>query len=546
MTMKHGDSMTREELQGEIEQLRYRLDEAEQTLEAIRSGDVDALVVAGPHGDQIFSLTGSERVYRRIVETMNEGALTVGLDGTILFCNQRFCDLIRYDMGEIIGRNFAHFSPRAQLPQLKVFLDEAQAGPMQRYFLLRVADGANVSVNIAASILVSDTENSLCLVVSDLTALEVQASSINDLLKQKNVMEMQQTELQSVNEELRESEEALKESEEQLRSLADSIPNLAWWANGDGYITWYNQRWYEYTGTTPELMEGWGWQSVHDPIELPKVMERWQASITTGEPFEMTFPLRGADGVFRPFLTRVIPRKDDAGRVLRWFGTNTDVSMLIQAEAQIKASLAEKEVMLKEIHHRVKNNLQVISSLVSLQADTLADERIREEFNDVRDRVRSMALVHEKLYQTGDLAHVNFADYTASLLQYLWRSHGALAGKVRLELAVAPVALPIEAAVPCGLILNELAGNALKHAFPDNSSGEVTVCLELDPATETVSLWVRDNGVGLPVGLDWRQSRSLGLRLIQMLAGQLRGTVETGPGPGAEFRITFPLKGFQS
>jgi two-component sensor histidine kinase len=199
--------------------------------------------------------------------------------------------------------------------------------------------------------------------------------------------------------------------------------------------------------------------------------------------------------------------------------------------------------MLREIHHRVKNNLQVISSLVSLQAESQDDEKMRQVFGDVRDRVRSMALVHEKLYQTGDLAHLNFADYADSLLKYLWRSHGALAEKVQLNLVIAPVKLSIETAVPCGLILNELAGNALKHGFPGRRCGEVTVVLEHDPDTDTVCLRVSDNGVGLPVGLDWRQTRSLGLRLVQMLAGQLRGTVETGSGPGAEFRVSFPLSG---
>ncbi len=136
----------------------------------------------------------------------------------------------------------------------------------------------------------------------------------------------------------KQAEEALRKSEEQFRTLANSIPNLAWWANADGYITWYNRRWYEYTGTTPEQMEGWGWQSVHDPEALPKVLERWQASIATGEPFEMEFPLRGADGIFRAFLTRVLPLKDSAGNVLRWFGTNTDISALKQAEEALRES----------------------------------------------------------------------------------------------------------------------------------------------------------------------------------------------------------------
>ena len=230
------------------------------------------------------------------------------------------------------------------------------------------------------------------------------------------------------------------------------------------------------------------------------------------------------------------------------FAYGRDITERKRAEELLTASLAEKEVMLKEIHHRVKNNLQVISSLVSMQADNLTDERTREEFDDVCDRVRSMALIHEKLYQTDNLAQLNFADYSTSLLHSLWSSHDVLAEKVTLNLALAPVALSIETAVPCGLILNELASNALKHAFPNNSDGEVTVGLEHDAATDIACLWVRDNGVGLSPVLDWRQSSSLGLRLVQILTGQLRGTVETaiGTGTGTEFRVTFPLKGSQS
>jgi PAS domain S-box-containing protein len=132
------------------------------------------------------------------------------------------------------------------------------------------------------------------------------------------------------------AEEAVKKSEEQFRTLANAIPQLSWMAEADGAITWYNDRWYDYTGTQPEQMEGWGWQTVHDPNALPAVMERWQASIATGSPFEMVFPLRGADGVFRPFLTRVMPLKDADGKVMRWFGTNTDISEQKQIEAELR------------------------------------------------------------------------------------------------------------------------------------------------------------------------------------------------------------------
>ena len=132
------------------------------------------------------------------------------------------------------------------------------------------------------------------------------------------------------------AEEALQRSEAQFRNLANAIPQLSWMANADGWIFWYNERWYEYTGTTPEQMEGWGWQSVHDPEVLPQVLERWKASIAAWTPFDMVSPLRGADGVFRPFLTRVVPVKDAEGKVVRWFGTNTDISEQKRAEDQLK------------------------------------------------------------------------------------------------------------------------------------------------------------------------------------------------------------------
>ena len=127
-------------------------------------------------------------------------------------------------------------------------------------------------------------------------------------------------------------QEELRQSETRFRTMADAIPQLAWIAQADGYITWYNRRWFEYTGTTPEQMEGWGWQSVHDPQVLPKVLEQWTASIANGEPFDMVFPLRGADGRFRPFLTRGMPLKDTQGRVVQWFGTNTDIDEMKRAE----------------------------------------------------------------------------------------------------------------------------------------------------------------------------------------------------------------------
>lgn len=348
--------------------------------------------------------------------------------------------------------------------------------------------------------------------------------------------------------ERKQAEESVLRSEEQLRR-AQEIAHLGSWNLDliENRLTWSDEV-YRIFGLQPQEFSA-TYETFLDrvhPDDRAKVDEAYSGSLRENlDIYEIEHRIvRKDDGKIRIVHERCQHFRDATSKIVRSGGMVHDITARKQADEQIKTSLAEKEVMLREIHHRVKNNLQVISSLISLQSDNLTDGRIRDELNDVRDRVHSMAMVHEKLYQTNDLAHLNFAEYAASLLHSLWRSHGTLAEKARLTLALEPVALSIEAAVPCGLLLNELAGNALKHAFPNNRSGEVTVGLEHDPATDAVCLRVYDNGIGFPAGLDWRQSSSLGLRLVQILAGQLRGTVETETNTGTEFRVTFPLKGF--
>ena len=155
----------------------------------------------------------------------------------------------------------------------------------------------------------------------------------------------------------RRAQEMARQSERRLAALADSMPQLAWVARGDGDIHWYNRRWYEYTGTTPEQMVGWGWQRVHHPAALPQVLSRWKESIATGNPFEMEFPLRGADGEFRRFLTRVVPLKDGGDKVIQWFGTNTDVTELVEAQEALRAADRRKDEFLGILSHELRNPL---------------------------------------------------------------------------------------------------------------------------------------------------------------------------------------------
>ena len=580
--------------------------------------------------------------------------------------------------------------------------------------------------------------------------------------------------------------------EEQFRTMANAMPHLAWMANSDGFIFWYNQGWYDYTGTTPQQMEGWGWQSVHDPAKLPSVMERWNASIATGEPFEMIFSLRGARGEFRFFLTRVSPMKDTSGKVVRWFGTNTDVEeqkraeetnraqaalldsahdaisvrnaddqivfwndgavktygwrreevigrvthdllqtvfpeplpeikakvavhgawdgelthicksgakivvdsrwvahrdmngnltgtleinrditerkmaeselqkskerlelaveiaemgeweldlrtsiasrslrhdqifgyqsllpewtyeMFLnhvlsehraevdlkfkaalksgtwdfetrirradgevrwiwargrcwldeegqpsrmfgnvlditarkQGEQKLRASLEEKTALLQEVHHRVKNNLQIVSSLLNLQARKVKNQAALETLHDTQGRIRSMALLHETLYRDGNAARVNCAVYFGHLCAHLCRAFGHMAERVRVRTDVAPVELEVDLAIPCGLIVNELVSNSFKHAFPHGRRGEIMVRLHTQ-ADGWTFLSVADDGIGFSSDLVYQQTGTLGMQLVTGLAKQVDAAIEVKSDHGTMIQISFlhPDKG---
>lgn len=575
---------TYEEAIAEIEELRVRLEEAAEVISAIRSGEVDAVVVKGPEGPQVYTLTGAEHTYRILVEAMNEGALVLSPEGLVVYCNRTFAAMLGILIDEVIGHSIYEFVADADVKSLTQLLEQAPRSAGKKEINLKHTDSGSAPAFISVGNLQTEEGPSIAAVVTDLTEhkrIDAELAQYREHLEE--LIKVRTSELAAVNEELGESEkqfralaesvpeiivwattpdgkntyfsqqwmdytgltleesygdgwiipvhpddrqraweawqnavnndagyslefrlrgadgdyrwwlirgtplrdesgkiikwfgtcvdiqdmkqieealreqtalldlahdaiivlstgnkitfwsngaeetygwtreeaincvapelletrfpkplaeinadlaktgkwegelthtrkdgreivvasrwavqldesgrqtgvleinrditerkkaeEVLRESEERFRTMADAISQLAWMANPDGYIFWYNQRWYEYTGTTPEQMEGWGWQSVHDPEMLPSVLERWKTSIATGERFDMEFPLMGADGKFRAFLTRSVPIKDSKGHVWRWFGTNTDVSEAREAEQQLAQAREEE------------------------------------------------------------------------------------------------------------------------------------------------------------------------------------------------------------
>ena len=247
------------------------------------------------------------------------------------------------------------------------------------------------------------------------------------------------------------------------------------------------------------------------------------------------------DKIYVYFKLGIMPGYEDTwSRVLV---STVDMSERVKAEQALMRSLAEKEILLQEVHHRVKNNLQVISSLINLQlSENDTSSVMNRSLIDMETRVRSMSLVHEILYQSEDLASVDFASYVSSLCNHLLESYAVDQNRVKIIVSVKDILLPLEKAVPCGLLINELIVNALKHAFPDGRSGTIKIAMT-NTGSNTVSLIVSDDGIGAnQIELEEGKNRSIGVRLVKSLAEQLGGQSQTeSTNSGVTTRVVFSI-----
>jgi PAS domain S-box-containing protein len=217
-----------------------------------------------------------------------------------------------------------------------------------------------------------------------------------------------------------------------------------------------------------------------------------------------------------------------------------DITNRTKAEAQVQASLREKEVLLQEIHHRVKNNFQVIISLLKLQNRNIDDENIKALLSDSENRIRSMSLVHEILYRTKDMAHIDFGHYVKQLTQYMFRTYKIISAKIIIKTEIKDIYLNTDTAIVLGLVINEIVSNAMKYAFPGDMRGEISISIKADDPKNEYELTIKDNGVGLPEGLDIWNTDTLGLRMVtNMVEKQLSGTIEIKRDRGTEYQIRF-------
>jgi len=350
------------------------------------------------------------------------------------------------------------------------------------------------------------------------------------------------------------ADSVLHAGKEQFCRLLEKLPAGAYTCDPEGLITYFNPHAAQLWGRAPKLK---------DPVD--RFCGSFKLFATDGSPIahdhcwmalalKMDTEYNGheivierPDGQRLTVLAYANPIHDEAGTLLGAVNVLVDISdrkraeiALRESEARVKVALHEKEVLLKEIHHRVKNNLQIVCSLLSLQRDAIQDPQLRELFHESERRIRTMALIHETLYQAPDVARFHLAHYLRTLGAELFRAYGVEPQRIALTSCIEDVVLSLDTATPCGLILNELLSNALKHAFPNGQRGDIRIELQAEH-DQKVILRVVDTGVGFPAELDFRQTDSLGLQLVCALTAQLQGTITLERHSGTAFTVTFPL-----
>ena len=338
-----------------------------------------------------------------------------------------------------------------------------------------------------------------------------------------------------------------KGADERLRQLSRSVeqaPVSIVITDLQGNILYANPSFTRNTGYTLEEAKGQNPRILKSGLTPPDTYTELWNTVSQGGVWQGELHNRRKDGDLFIEHAVIAPVLDAGGKISHYVAVKEDITQRKQADMALQASLREKVALLNEVHHRVKNNLQVITSLLRLEVARSAQPDTHTVLKEMQGRIYAMALLHESLYRSGTFASVELGAYLKQLATQAFRTQSGLGGDVRLVLEMAAINVGMDQAAPCGLLVNELLSNCLKHGFPERRSGEVVVSLQPTARDGWWKLAVRDTGVGLPPDFEARRAQSLGLQLVSDLARQLGGQLNVGAGPGADFSVVFPLQVF--
>lgn len=496
------------------------------------------------------ALEKSEKKYRTIFEFSPETIVLLDKDGKLADINERLSDRIGYKRENIIGKHFLEipFLPRESKAKAKEMFSRRMLGnDIPPYEIDLITGTGERIIGRIISTPVKDADGQIIntlIIVSDITG---QKKAEEELKRHRDHLEesvkKRTAELTKVNEgleaeitERKKTEKALGQSEERWHSLVKNAPDIITMADKKGTILFINRT---VSGIPVEQITGKNIYDFVTPEDRGRLKNCIARVMQTGEAEKLELTAVSSPGITSWYEDHIGPVMQD-GRIVAVIIVTSDISERKKAEERIRASLEEKEILLREIHHRVKNNLQTISSLLRLQAGYIEDKKALEVLKNSGERIHSMALVHEELYRSRDLSKISFAGYLHNLVAHLFDSHYLKPGQVRKEIQIENVVLDIETSIPLGLIISELISNSLKHAFPDFREGKIRVeMVKCENEEYDYTLMVRDNGAGFPPDVDYRESRTLGMVLVLTLVKQLHGTIDLDREKGTTFTIQF-------
>jgi PAS domain S-box-containing protein len=503
------------------------------------------------------ALSQSRQIFADIISFLPDPTFVINDTGNVLAWNRALEQLSGVLAADIIGKGDYEYSLWQYGKRRPILIDLVQA-PEKDYARINYRDiiqqdhtviaetdlilpGKKIILSLVASPLLDEKGTIIGAIESmrDITRIketEAELSHINAHLET-----LVQTRTHALEEEVsqrRSAEQKVEELFRHTRSVIEANPDLMVVIDPTGIIQDVNAATEQMIGLPREKLIGTSYNSY--------LIARSDAKANLAQLFrdgtlrDIPYDLRRTDGSIIPILANSRIQRGRDGNVESIIASAHDITRQKKDAEEIKASLDEKIILLREVHHRVKNNLQIIISLTNLQLRQVEDPQMKQYLSETKNRVRAMSLVHEKLYQSESLSHIDLADYLRYLSSQLFSYYSTDSRRVNLVVEVGKATVDINTAIPLGLIVNELVSNALRHAFPGDRKGTITLAGGL--VDDVLTLSVSDDGVGIPSGYDWKNAKSLGLRLVNILTDQIDGTITVPETPGTMFIITVRLK----